>query len=56
MEFIGYVDPGSGQLVWQVVLAAGIGLLFYLNKTREFMVKVVRRLWKSDSAKDKDAQ
>ncbi len=27
-----YVDPGSGALVWQMLMAACIGLLFYLRR------------------------
>jgi hypothetical protein len=24
-----YADPGSGMLLWQLITAAGLGLLFY---------------------------
>lgn len=27
----GYIDPGSGALMWQLVLALGIGMLFYVR-------------------------
>jgi len=37
-----YVDPGSGLLIWQALVAAVFGLLFYLKKTREFLLSIVR--------------
>jgi hypothetical protein len=27
-----YADPGSGTLIWQIVAAGFVGLLFYLRK------------------------
>ena len=27
-----YVDPGSGALLWQILLAAVFGLMFYVRK------------------------
>jgi hypothetical protein len=27
-----YTDPGSGTLIWQMLMAAGIGLMFYVRK------------------------
>ncbi|MEW6130847.1 MAG: hypothetical protein AB1757_27705 [Acidobacteriota bacterium] len=27
-----YTDPGSGTLIWQMLLAASFGLAFYLRK------------------------
>lgn len=27
-----YTDPGSGTLIWQMILAASFGLAFYLRK------------------------
>jgi|GEM_PF-3527582 len=36
-----YADPGSGMLIWQLVTAAGLGLLFYaktiIRKIRELL-------------------
>lgn len=29
---LAYVDPGSGAMLWQVLLAAGFGALFYVRK------------------------
>lgn len=37
-----YVDPGSGALIWQTVLAAGFGLLFYIRR----IIGWCRKLWK----------
>jgi hypothetical protein len=27
-----YTDPGSGTLIWQMLLAASFGLMFYLRR------------------------
>ena len=27
-----YMDPGSGALIWQTILAAGIGATFYFRR------------------------
>ena len=44
MSFLLYVDPGSGLLVWQMIVAAMLGALFYLKKFRALMVKMGRKL------------
>lgn len=46
MIIIAYIDPGSGLLVWQAVMATMLGLLFYMKKTRDFIVRLVRKLFK----------
>ena len=45
-----YIDPGLGALVWQSLVAAFVGLLFYIRKIRNgiigaiaFFVNVFRR-------------
>jgi len=30
-----YIDPGLGLLVWQALVAAALGALFYVRKTRD---------------------
>jgi hypothetical protein len=40
-----YVDPGLGMLIWQTVVAAFVGTIFYLNKTRKWMVSSVRKIF-----------
>lgn len=35
-----YTDPGSGTLIWQILLAASFGVMFYLRK----MISWVRGL------------
>ena len=44
MRFLLYVDPGSGLLVWQMIVAAMVGTLFYLKKFRVFIGKLGRKL------------
>ena len=35
---LGYIDPGQGMLIWQAIVSAFVGMLFYLKKTRQFIV------------------
>ena len=44
MSLLLYIDPGSGLLAWQMIVAAAIGTLFYLKKFRTLMVKLGRKL------------
>jgi hypothetical protein len=39
-----YIDPGSGLLIWQVVMAVCVGVLFYLRKVRKFFGKLGRKI------------
>ena len=38
---LAYIDPGLGVLLWQTIIAAFVGLLFYLKKTRRWIVDVI---------------
>ena len=44
MSVLMYVDPGSGLLVWQMIVAAMVGALFYLKKVRNFVGKLGKKL------------
>lgn len=39
-----YIDPGSGLLIWQVIMAACVGVLFYIRKVRKFFGKTIRKI------------
>ena len=43
MNWFAYIDPGSGLLIWQMVIAAAVGCLFYLKKVREGLFKLGRK-------------
>ena len=43
MVFVAYIDPGLGILAWQALLAACVGTLFYLKKTRTWLVRFFMR-------------
>lgn len=42
--FLAYIDPGSGLLLWQGIVAAFVGLLFYLRQTRKWIVRQLQRV------------
>ncbi len=31
MDFLAYVDPGTGALLWQLLMAGFVGLAFYFR-------------------------
>jgi hypothetical protein len=35
---LAYIDPGLGALIWQTMIAAVVGFLFYLKRTRRWIV------------------
>src|SRR5207237_1272729 len=38
-----YIDPGSGALVWQALLSAVFGVVFYFrNSVRQFVSRITR--------------
>jgi O-antigen/teichoic acid export membrane protein len=41
---LAYIDPGVGALLWQTIIAAFVGFLFYLKKTRRWIVRVFRKM------------
>ena len=43
-----YIDPGTGALMWQAVVAALIGGLFYIKKVRDWFVTKIKSLRKSN--------
>lgn len=45
-----YLDPGSGHVIWQYLLAAALGGIFYIKRIYYFFVKLLR----GGVAKDKD--
>jgi hypothetical protein len=47
MRLVAYIDPGLGLLMWQSVVAVCLGLLFYLKKTRTWLVNLIRKPFRS---------
>jgi len=41
---LGYIDPGSGQLIWQMVVAGFVGALFYIKRVRLFFGKLIAKI------------
>ena len=48
MCLLAYIDPGSGQLVWQMVVAGCLGALFYVKQVRVVIVDTVKKWFKKD--------
>jgi len=46
MIIVAYIDPGMGALIWQTITAAFVGFLFYLKKTRRWIVDVFRKAFR----------
>ena len=43
--FLAYIDPGLGALLWQAIVAGVVGFLFYLKKTRQWIVRLFLRMF-----------
>jgi O-antigen/teichoic acid export membrane protein len=43
---LAYIDPGIGALLWQTIIAAFVGFLFYLKKTRRWIVEMFRNIFR----------
>jgi hypothetical protein len=41
---LAYIDPGLGALLWQTIIAAFVGILFYLKKSRRWIVDLFRKI------------
>jgi hypothetical protein len=46
MTLLAYIDPGFGALIWQTMLAVFVGFLFYLKKTRHWIVSTFRKIFR----------
>ncbi|MCM0083730.1 hypothetical protein L4X63_19255 [Geomonas sp. Red32] len=38
-----YSDPGSGLMLWQLIVSFFIGAMFYFRKIWGFLIKAVKR-------------
>ncbi len=45
MILLAYIDPGLGALMWQAMVAAFVGFVFYLKKTRRWVVGTIRKIF-----------
>jgi hypothetical protein len=39
LAYLFYTDPGSGVLVWQLILAAFFGGMFYVRKLKNLILR-----------------
>jgi hypothetical protein len=42
---LAYIDPGVGALLWQSIIAAFVGFLFYLKQTRRWIAGLFRKIF-----------
>jgi hypothetical protein len=52
MGYWAYIDPGSGLLLWQAVVGACLGCVFYVRKSRRWIIGRVQRLFGRAEPKD----
>lgn len=38
-----YIDPGTGSLIWQMLLAIFFGLLFYVSRIKNWIMSKLGR-------------
>jgi len=48
MIIVAYIDPGLGLMAWQALVAAVLGALFYVKKTRTWLLTQLRRPFRSN--------
>jgi hypothetical protein len=46
MKILAYVDPGLGLLAWQAIVATFLGALFYIKKSRDFVIKSIQKIFR----------
>ena len=51
---LAYVDPGLGQLIWLSIVSAFTGMVFYIKKTRAWIVGIVLRIFRRERQSSMD--
>ncbi len=49
-----YIDPGSGALIWQLLLAAFFGSVFFIRQVRSHIRALFIRMWSIMTGKDEN--
>jgi len=44
-----YIDPGTGALIWQLIVVACVGGLFYIKKFRNSFITKIKQWIKKDA-------
>lgn len=55
MSLLAYIDPGTGLLIWQSIVAAFVGAVFYFKKTRDWLLGRIRRLFRRGGPAEQEA-
>ncbi len=45
MHVFAYIDPGAGALVWQSIIAAFVGAMFYVRRTRKVIAAFIKKIF-----------
>ena len=46
MVTLAYVDPGLGLLAWQALVATFLGAIFYIKRTRDFLIRLFQKIFR----------
>ena len=46
MITLAYVDPGLGLLAWQALVATFLGAIFYIKRTRDFLIRRFQKIFR----------
>lgn len=49
-----YTDPGSGALIWQTLMAAGFGILFYFRRAADWFRSSRKQSSEGDAGSDRE--
>ncbi len=51
-----YIDPGSGALIWQLIVAFFLGGIFYIRKVITFLIRYSNRKDKKTKTETKNGR
>lgn len=55
MILLAYIDPGTGLLIWQTVVAVVLGMLFYVKKIRNWLLAGFHKLFGTHKSSEQEA-
>ena len=40
-----YIDPGMGAMIWQILLAAFVGAIFFIKRVKFWIIAMFNWIW-----------